>query len=95
MYNKSNHAGQGAIECLVGDSKMKWDGSGRGRRGGVEKEKLLETVKGSWLERKDGVQGYRLMPLPGTPVGVLSLSMAGALSSYLGQGLAKALRRAR
>lgn len=40
---------------------MKWDGSGGGGRGGVEKEKLLETMKGSWLERRDGVQGYRLI----------------------------------
>ena len=74
---------------------MKWDGSGVGGRGGIEEEKLLETLKGSWVERRDGVQGYRPVPLPRTPVGALSLSMAGGLSSYLGQGLAKAPKRAR
>ena len=34
------------------DSKMKWDGSGVGRQGGIERDGPLETMKGSWVERR-------------------------------------------
>lgn len=75
---------------------MKWDGSGGGGRGGVEKEKLLETVKGSWLERRDGVQGYRLIAAsPQDPSRSPEVINGRGLSRYLGQRLAKGPRRAR
>ena len=34
------------------DSKMKWGGSGVGRQGGIERDGPLETLKGSWVERR-------------------------------------------
>ena len=53
---KSCRTGGDQVPCTY--SKMKWDGSGVGGQRGIERDRPLETLKGSWIERRTlGVGG--------------------------------------
>ena len=48
MILKSCRTGGDQVPCT--DSKMKWDGSGVGGQRGIERDRPLEILKGSWVE---------------------------------------------